>query len=116
MKVNLNFKINSDVAYQLDITKDYPNEILYISKKYNLKIKDIYICNHPCGEATIFSLENGKTNKWLGYIDENFYLGKTLFEIGMTEDEYYEECKKLRASKSGHLLIVQKRSDRRSKH
>lgn len=104
MKTNIN--ISFDMVYQTDITKDYPQEILYIAKKHNLKTKDVYICNHPCGEATIFSLENGKIKHWLGYIDERFYLEKTLSEINMTEEEYYEECKKLRASKSGDLSVV----------
>lgn len=73
MKINLNMKLDAKMFDETNVTYMFPREIDFISKKYDLNKQDIYISDHPCGEYTIFSLQNKKIDKWLGYIDYEFY-------------------------------------------
>jgi len=55
-----------------DLTGYYPREACYIAKCLGVPYRTIIICDHPCGELTIFVRHNGRLN-WQGYLDFWFY-------------------------------------------
>lgn len=108
--MKLNIKLTPEKEADRDVTKDFPSEVSYIAKKHGLEESQIYICDHCCGEATIFSLENGEIKDWLGYIDYNFQLEKSLSENQITLKEYYEKYRAKKSSNTWKMSDVQKGS------
>ncbi|WP_147480881.1 hypothetical protein [Pseudomonas amygdali] len=55
-----------------DLTGYYSSEACYIAKSLGVPYRTVIICDHPCGELTIFVRQHGKL-WWQGYLDFWFY-------------------------------------------
>lgn len=55
-----------------DLTGYYSSEACYISKSLGVPYHTVIICDHPCGELTIFVRQHGRLC-WQGYLDFWFY-------------------------------------------
>lgn len=55
-----------------DPTGYYSKEACYIAKCLGVPYRTIIICDHPCGELTIFVRQHGQMF-WQGYVDFWFY-------------------------------------------
>lgn len=51
-----------------DITDDYRHFLPKLAEILKVPVATIEICDHPCGEETIFG---GKDDRWLGYMSEH---------------------------------------------
>lgn len=55
-----------------DVTRSFPAEVNYIARGLGIRPGQVEICDHPCGEYTIF-VHEGERCSWKGYVDMEFY-------------------------------------------
>lgn len=68
MKLN-NQELHHEMKHeQGDITDDYRHVLPQLAKILEVPVSTIEICDHPCGEDTIFG---GKDGRCLGYMSDH---------------------------------------------